>query len=83
MALSPEDQKYYEELFDLFSTPGWKHFIEMTQLHKTQLEDMLSVQSIDDLRNRQGQLAYINTILNLKSNVEFTYEELTGNHDSV
>jgi hypothetical protein len=49
--LSPEEQKYYDNYFDLFATTGWKQFIE-------EINDILAKHRIEDIKNEQ-HLAFV------------------------
>lgn len=42
--LSPEEEKYYENYFDLFSHPGWKQLVSEAQ-------DLLDSFSIEEIKN--------------------------------
>ena len=49
--MSPEENKYYDNYFDLFATDGWKQFIE-------EINDILDKHRIEDIKNEQ-HLAFI------------------------
>jgi hypothetical protein len=49
--LSPEENKYYDNYFDLFVTDGWKQFID-------EINDILDKHRIEDVKNEQ-HLAFI------------------------
>ena len=59
--MSPEEQKYYENYFDLFLTEGWKQFVEEAQ-------DLLDSYIIEDIKD-DIDLAYVkgqrNSLLNI------------------
>jgi hypothetical protein len=49
--LSPEENKYYDNYFDLFASDGWKQFIE-------EINDILDKHRIEDIKHEQ-HLAFI------------------------
>jgi hypothetical protein len=49
--LSPEENKYYDNYFDLFATDGWKQFVE-------EINDILGKHRIEDIKNEQ-HLAFV------------------------
>jgi len=73
--MTPELEKYYETYFDLFTTDGWKQFVEdMTNSAGT--FDVRHVQDESALRFVQGQLNVLDTILNWEASVEVAYNQL-------
>jgi hypothetical protein len=72
-----EDEKYYETLFDLFTTDGWKLFISSIEQN---IEDF-SIESLEDekhLRHVQGQLLVLNNISNFESNIKASYDQIVS-----
>ena len=59
--MSPEEQTYYENYFDLFLTDGWKQFVAEAQ-------DLLDSFVIEDIKD-STDLAYVkgqrNSLLNI------------------
>ena len=49
--MSPEENKYYDNYFDIFATDGWKQFIE-------EINEILDKHRIEDIKNEQ-HLAFI------------------------
>lgn len=73
--MTPELQKYYETYFDLFTTDGWKQFVEdMTDSSKN--FDLRTVADEGSLKFCQGQLLVLDTILNWEAAVETAYTQL-------
>ena len=76
--LSPEEQKYYENYFDLFLTDGWKQFVQGSK-------DILDSHSIDDLKNEkdlsqlQGQRVVLLNIIRFETGIQNAFEELSNN----
>ena len=67
--MTPETEKYFRDLNDMFRSEGWK--ILLTDLNQS----VLSVNSVEftkdeqDLFYRKGQLAVMNNIINLETQV--------------
>jgi len=49
--LSPAEEKYYDNYFDLFVTDGWQEFI-------SEIQEIIDGQRIEDIRD-ESQLHYI------------------------
>jgi len=49
--LSPEENKYYDNYFDLFASDGWKQFIE-------EIQEILDKYRIEDIKN-ETHLAFV------------------------
>ena len=49
--MSPEENNYYDNYFDLFASDGWKQFIE-------EIEEILDRHRIEDIKNEQ-HLAFV------------------------
>lgn len=73
-----ELQQYYEESFDCFASKGWTFFIEDMENLNTALDDLSSVEDIENLYFRKGQLDIIKLILNRKNDFENAWSELNG-----
>ncbi len=75
--MSPEDEKYYENYFDLFLTEGWKQF--MTDLEETANSfDIRSVPDESSLKTQQGQLMILDRMLNFQNSIRTVYDDLKG-----
>lgn len=76
--MSPEEQKYYENYFDLFLTSGWKQFVQETK-------ETLDSHSIDDIKNEknlshlQGQRVALLNIIRFETGIQNAFEELSNN----
>jgi hypothetical protein len=77
MSMTPEVEKYYETYFDLFSTDGWKQFIQDVS-DNLQQYDVRSVENVDDLRFKQGQLKVIDHVMNWEALIRNAYEEIAN-----
>jgi hypothetical protein len=75
--MSPEDQKMFDEYFELFMQPGWSRL--MTDLE----ENLVTVDTIrgipDDvtLYRNQGKLEILQNIISLKLFMENLHDDMT------
>ena len=74
--MTKEDQKYYEDYFDLFATAGWKQFVG-------EVEESISrftfdiVDSDKDLFLAKGQLLILNNTKNFETLIRNNYDAVT------
>lgn len=69
-------QDYYENMFSMMLSKGWKDFIEDLETLKTTCKDITTVKDANMLQYRLGQLDILDLILGRKSISEKVYEEL-------
>lgn len=74
--MDKELQDYFENRFSTMATVGWKDFIEDTQALYDSYVQVSTVNSVEDLYKRKGQLDILQWVLNLKNVSEQTYKEL-------
>lgn len=74
--MTPELEKYYDRYFDLFTTDGWKQFLEDIS-NSAQTFDVRTVADEGALRFVQGQLMVMDKILNWEASVEVAYNQNT------
>jgi len=78
--MTPEIRKYYEAYFDLFTSEGWKNFMEDV----SESADSFNVRHVADestLKFVQGQLTVMDKILNWQASVEAMYEQAEAETD--
>lgn len=73
-----ELQQYYEEQFSMFSTKGWRDFIEDQQTLYDAIDDLSSVENVETLYFRKGQIDILNLILERRKAFESAWKELNG-----
>ena len=73
-----ELQQYYEESFDTFASKGWIFFIEDLENLIKAIDDLESVDDVQNLYFRKGQLDILKLILNRKSDFENAWLEING-----
>ena len=78
--MDKETQEYFEDYFELFSTEGWKQFIEEIE----DIIDTFSIENIknqDDLKTTQGQLQILNRIANFEESIRNAYDQAEDTND--
>jgi hypothetical protein len=73
-----ELQEYYEEQFSMFSSRGWKDFIEDLQQLYDAVDDLTTVENVETLYFRKGQIDILNLILERNKTYEATWMELNA-----
>ena len=74
--MDQELQKYYDDRFSMFVTPGWKDLLEDLQTMLEQYEDITKIGDEQTLWYRKGQVDILQYLLSLKAITEKTFEEL-------
>lgn len=73
-----ELQEYYEESFNTFSSRGWRFFIEDMEVLLEALNDFETVDNVETLWFRKGQLDIIKLIKSRMSDFENAWQELNA-----
>ena len=74
--LNIEDQKYYEALFETFSTPGWKHIMEKWEKAFKAKNSVLSIPE-GGFEQRKGEHLMLDVMLRFEEDHRRAYEELS------
>lgn len=74
--MDKELQKYYDDRFSMFVTPGWKDLLEDLESMLEQYEDITKIGDEQTLWYRKGQVDILQYLLSLKAITEKTFEEL-------
>lgn len=69
-------ETYYQELFDTFDTPGWKHVMEMAQEILEDRDNVIRVSNERDLYIKQGEIKNLIWLLNLEEDHKKAYDDL-------
>ena len=82
--MTREDEKYYENLFDTFATPGWKQFIEelsvgVKTLERNALYEADGQEKFNELR---GRVMAMNLIVNYQAVMEKAYQSFQERDDN-
>jgi hypothetical protein len=73
--MDKELEQYYNTYFDLFSSSGWKQYVQDVRDNRVMMSDVLTVKDGDDLFYRKGVLETLDRILNFESAIEAAHEE--------
>ena len=71
--MTKEDEKYYEQYFDLFLHPGWKQLL-------TDLKESLNSYRIEDIKDEsslnlvKGERAVLHRLINFEIAMKETYD---------
>jgi hypothetical protein len=73
-----ELQQYYEEQFNMFASKGWTDFSEDMQTLYDAIYDITTVENLETLYFRKGQLDILNLIFERKKAFEAAWEEVNA-----
>lgn len=68
---------YFDNYWSLFSSQGWKQFVEDIEDNRTLMSDLMTVKDEKDLFYRKGVLETLNRIVNFQVAMEAAYKEQT------
>lgn len=73
--MTQEEEKYYEQYFDLFSTVGWKAFIkDINEVHDSY--DIDHIKDPNELYRVQGERAVLKRMLAFQDGIEAAYASI-------
>lgn len=75
--MTPELEKYYETYFDLFTTDGWKQFVEDISSSANHF-NIRTVKDESELKFMQGQLLILDHIVNWEVSVRNNYDSINN-----
>ena len=73
--MTPETEKYFRDLNDMFRSEGWKSLLADIQASAVSVNSIENTKDEQDLYYRKGQLAVMNNILNLETQVSAAQEQ--------
>ena len=73
--MTPETEKYFRDLNDMFRSEGWKSLLGDIQASADTVNSIEGTRDEQDLFFRKGQLAVMNNILNLETQVLAAQEQ--------
>lgn len=76
--MTPELKKYYEDRFTMTASQGWIDLLEDIQIMLDNYNNLTTINSVEDLYKRQGQIDILNWIKSLREVSERAYEELNA-----
>jgi hypothetical protein len=74
--MAPELQRYYEDRFDLFSTPGWVDLMDDANKMFDALNNVSTIADEKSLQFRKGEISILTWLITLKEVSERAYEDL-------
>ena len=77
--MTQEDEKYFENLIDMFSSEGWKAFVAEIQKGQTTTANELAFKSdatSSDLHYMRGRVQAYTQILNFETGIRNTFDQL-------
>lgn len=72
--MTPETEKYFRDLNDMFRSEGWKILTDDMKASLLNVNSVEFAKDEQDLFFRKGQLAVMNNILNLETQVAAAQE---------
>ena len=76
--MTKELQDYYENLLELFSTPGWKQFQEDIGDNLDLISDITTIPDEKQFWFRRGQIEAVRLILNYEDTIKNSYEDFVA-----
>ncbi len=80
--MSKELQEYFDSLFDLFGSKGWKALVEHLEKTKASIETIQGIPDAQTLHFRQGQLDVLNVLLSMPSLTEQSYKSAQAEEEA-
>jgi hypothetical protein len=74
--MAPELQRYYEDRFDMFSTPGWIDLMDDANKMFDALNNVSTIADEKSLQFRKGEISILTWLITLKEVSERAYEDL-------
>ena len=79
--MTPEEEQYYAELFDMFASPGWQHYMDYVKGVNQSAKNNWDAEGESLLINK-GIVFETTQILNFQSNHEQVYNHLKGDDNA-
>ena len=78
-----DEQKYYDNYFDLFNSKGWEKLIkELQDIYDTSY-NVENLNTIEELHKSKGEREMLSRLLNFENGIEAAYASLQpGNSDN-
>lgn len=74
--MTPDLQKYYEDRFSMFSTPGWKTLKEDAQRMLEHVQNINNIKDKNQFLQHKGMIEILNWILSQEVMFDAAYSEL-------
>lgn len=79
--MTQQEQLYYNNFFDLFSSEGWKQLLEELSVRE-QAIDVSHINNVESLFQVKGELSIIRMLLNFERFIEAAHEDVTNNESN-
>ena len=79
--MNREDEKYYNDYFDLFRSDGCKQLTEELTSNAATINNVAVIKDAEDLFFRQGQLEVLIYLLQFEDSINNSYDDLVGTDD--
>ncbi len=73
--MTPELEEYFDHLNVMFNSEGYKLFIDEVESKIALLNDLTTVKSAEEMHNRQGQIAALQSVLYFSDTVAVAREQ--------
>lgn len=74
--METEIEKYYEDLFSMFTTEGWNILMNTVDENIQNINNVTTIDSQEKLFFAKGQLDVLMTLRNYKTSIEAAYENV-------
>jgi len=74
--IDKQTNDYYDAMFTMFSSQGWKEFIADMEFALDSLDNLESISDEKQLFTTQGQVKTLKSIVGFQSALEASYEDL-------
>jgi len=74
--MNDEIQKYYEDLFEMYSSDGWKALMKDLEDHAKQYNSIAHATDEKSLYFQKGRLDEVNFLLNHEETMKQAYEDI-------
>lgn len=73
--MTKEQEKYFEEMFEMMNTQGWTNLIEHLEQEAQVIDSVNATVDEKDLYFRKGKLAVIGSLLSFREQLNMAYED--------
>ena len=73
--MSPEDQKVFEDYFDLFRQPGWHSLVETLEESAVAMNSIREIPDAATMHRNQGKLEILEMVANWQDYISNLYDQ--------
>ena len=74
--MSPEEQRSFDDLLDLFAMPGWRSLMDEFSDLVEQLDSVENISTLETLHKAKGKIEALNMFLKYETAIRFTLSEI-------